>query len=64
MSAIDPDRCGSRSSRDVLQDANGQVTSNVNLAPGLPRTRAQGLAHGEPRGHAARGSNRGLRLAG
>ena len=27
-----------------------KVTSSVNLAPGLPRTSAQGLAHGEPRG--------------
>ena len=34
------------------------------LAPGLPRTNAQGLAQGEPRGQRERGSNRGLRLAG
>lgn len=28
-----------------------KLTSNVSFAPGLPRTNAQGLAHGEPRGH-------------
>jgi hypothetical protein len=40
-----------------------KLTSNVSFASGLPRTKAQGLAHGEPRGH-FRGSNRGRRLAG
>ena len=41
-----------------------KLTSNVSFAPGLPRTNAQGLAQGEPRGHLDRGSNRGRRLAG
>jgi hypothetical protein len=34
------------------------------FAPGLPRTSAQGRAHGDPRGHRGRGSYRGFRFAG
>ena len=71
MSVIDSDRRPSRYSRNALRATMGRCfrprwkrTSRGNVAPGLPRTRAQGLAHGEPRGHAARGSKRGLRLAG
>ena len=40
------------------------VTSIVSFAPGLPRTKAHGFAHVEPRGHLLRGSKRGRRLAG
>ena len=41
-----------------------KLIAKVSLAAGLPRTSAQGFAHGEPRGHLDRGSNRGRRFAG
>ena len=39
-------------------------TSSSISAPGLPLTKAHGLAQGEPRGQRFRGSKRGARLAG
>ena len=40
-----------------------KVTFKLNCAPGFPVLKLK-AAHGEPRGHFARGSNRGRRLAG
>jgi hypothetical protein len=39
------------------------VTTTSSRTPGQPLTRVCGLVHGEPRGHLARGSKRGARLA-
>ena len=55
----------------AIQLQNGQVFAaslkvdfQCQLRAGLPRTSAQGLAQGGPRGHRDRGSKRGRRLAG